>query len=491
MPNAVIYARFSSSSQREESIEDQIRECKEFAVKEGLQIINTYCDYAISGKTDNRIQFQKMIKDAEKRLFQVVIIYKTDRFARNRWDSAIYKKRLKDYGVKVIPAKEIIPEGPGGIILESFYEGCAEMYSANLSENIRRGQYGNALKCKANCKAPPGYKINPVTRLYELDDTTAPFIRKAFEMAASGETSKAILNYLANNGIKKSHASIYSMLRNERYKGIYIFDNTRVEGGMPALVDKATFDKITGNFKRRSIHPQANSKKYFLSLKLYCGYCGKLMNGEYGISRNGSQYRYYTCPTNRRQKCCELKAKPADKIETLISEKLQVTLLSGEVIDTMSNYILEYQQQMYNDNSMENALSKQLANVEKRIKNLLSAMEAGAMTDSTINRMHELEAKQKELLTSLSIEKLKAPTITKEQIVYYIKKYRDSDITVDKIRQEFLNTFVSKAYVFTDHLFVIYDAINGINTEITQEILSDPNEFGYIPIWWRQAGSNR
>ena len=166
MLNAVIYARFSSSAQREESIEDQLRECQEFADKEGLQVINTYCDYAISGKTDNRDQFQKMIKDAEKQLFQAVIIYKTDRFARNRWDSAIYKKRLKECGVKVIPAKEVIPDGPGGIILESIYEGWAEMYSVNLAENVRRGQHGNALKCKANCKAPFGYKINPQTVSY-------------------------------------------------------------------------------------------------------------------------------------------------------------------------------------------------------------------------------------------------------------------------------------------------------------------------------------
>lgn len=484
MLNAVIYARFSSSAQREESIEDQLRECQEFADKEGLQVINTYCDYAISGKTDNRDQFQKMIKDAEQQLFQVVIIYKTDRFARNRWDSAIYKKRLKECGVKVIPAKEVIPDGPGGIILESIYEGWAEMYSVNLAENVRRGQHGNALKCKANCKAPFGYKINPQTRLYELDDTTAPIAEKVFTMAAEGKPTKDLQKFLLSNGIKKSASYIHYMLRNERYKGIYIFDGVRVEGGMPKLVSEDTFTKIAKTLKQRSIRPQANAAKYFLSLKLYCGYCGKLMSGEYGRSRNGYQYRYYTCPSSRRKKTCELKALPADKTENTIAEKLQATLLSDEIIDTMADYIIDYQRQVYENDSMEKALSKQLSDVEKRINNLLAAIEAGAMTDSTVNRLHDLEAKQKELLTSLSIEKLKAPIITKEKIVYYIKKYRDNDITVNEIRQEFLNTFVSKAYVFSDHLFVIYDAINGINTEVTPEILSNPNEFGYIPIWW-------
>ena len=398
MLNAVIYARFSSSAQREESIEDQIRECQEFADKEGLQVINTYCDYAISGKTDHRKQFQKMIKDAEKQIFQAVIIYKTDRFARNRWDSAIYKKRLKDCGVKVISAKELIPDGPGGIILESIYEGWAEMYSVNLAENVRRGQHGNALKCKANSKAPFGYKINPQTRLYELDDTTAPIAKKVFTMAAEGKSIKELQHFLMTYGIKRSSSYLHYMLRNERYRGVYIFDEVRIEGGMPTLIDEATFNSIAKTFKQRSIRPQAKATKYFLSLKLYCGCCGKLMNGEYGLSRNGSQYRYYTCPTSRRQKTCQLKAIPADKVENAIAEKLQSALLSDEIIDTMDSHIIAYQKKLYEDTSMEKALTMQLTEIEKRIENLVSAIEAGAMTDSTLNRLHELEVKQKKLL---------------------------------------------------------------------------------------------
>ena len=101
---AVIYARYSSDNQREESIEGQIRECTAYAEKNGITIIKHYIDRAISAKTDNRPQFQQMIKDSDKKLFDIVLVWKLDRFARNRYDSARYKTQLKKNGVKLINA---------------------------------------------------------------------------------------------------------------------------------------------------------------------------------------------------------------------------------------------------------------------------------------------------------------------------------------------------------------------------------------------------
>ena len=150
MIKAVIYARYSSHSQREESIEGQIRECQDFASRNGFVIIDEYIDRALSGKTDNRENFQRMIKDSEKGHFQAVLMYTLDRFARNRYDSAMYKAKLKKNGVKIYYAKQSIPDTPEGIILESVLEGYAEYYSENLSRNIKRGMKENALQCKSN-----------------------------------------------------------------------------------------------------------------------------------------------------------------------------------------------------------------------------------------------------------------------------------------------------------------------------------------------------
>ena len=147
---AVIYARYSSDNQREESIEGQLRECTAFAEKNDFTVLHHYIDRAVSAKTDNRPEFQNMIRDSAKKLFDVVIVWKLDRFARNRYDSARYKNTLKKNGVRVISATETISNGPDGIILESVLEGFAEYYSAELSEKVVRGMTDNVLKGKFN-----------------------------------------------------------------------------------------------------------------------------------------------------------------------------------------------------------------------------------------------------------------------------------------------------------------------------------------------------
>ena len=136
----VIYARYSSDNQREESIEGQIRECKVFAEKNGIDIIEIYIDRALSAKTDNRPDFQRLIKESGSKKFEVLLVWKLDRFARNKFDSAHYKRILKNNGVHVVSATEVISDGPEGILLESLLEGMAEYYSADLSEKVMRGQ---------------------------------------------------------------------------------------------------------------------------------------------------------------------------------------------------------------------------------------------------------------------------------------------------------------------------------------------------------------
>ena len=161
----VIYARYSSERQNEQSIEGQLRECYAYAKAHGLTVVKEYIDRAISGKAaENREAFQQMISDSDRKAFDAVLVYRTDRFARNRYDSAIYKSRLKRNGVTVLYAKEHIPDGPEGILFESLLEGMAEYYSAELSQKLRRGMRESALKCHAtggNCAL--GYRIGTDT----------------------------------------------------------------------------------------------------------------------------------------------------------------------------------------------------------------------------------------------------------------------------------------------------------------------------------------
>ena len=193
---AVIYARYSSDSQREESIEGQIRECTAYAEKNGFTVVKHYIDRAISAKTDNRPQFQQMIKDSERGIFDVIIVWKLDRFARNRYDSARYKTQLKRNGVKLVSATEVISAGPEGIILESVLEGYAEYYSADLSEKVVRGMTENALKGIYNGGTIPfGYMIDE-TRHYQPDPLLAPYVEQTFQKYADGATMTDLRDWL-------------------------------------------------------------------------------------------------------------------------------------------------------------------------------------------------------------------------------------------------------------------------------------------------------
>ncbi len=224
----VIYARYSSDNQREESIEGQLRECKVFAEKNGIQIIDTYIDRAMSAKTDNRPDFQKMIKDSAKQQFETVIVWKLDRFARNRYDSAHYKSILKRNNVRVLSATEAISQGAEGIILESVLEGMAEYYSAELAEKVIRGQTENALSCRFNGDTIPiGYNI--VNQCFVVNNETAPMVLAAYEMYDEGKTMQEIADYLNVHGLRNTRGTkltinnVSNLLTNRRYIGEYTY----------------------------------------------------------------------------------------------------------------------------------------------------------------------------------------------------------------------------------------------------------------------------
>ena len=219
---AVIYARYSSDNQREESIEGQLRENKAFAEKNGIEIIGTYIDRALSAKTDNRPEFQKMIKDSSKGLFDIVLVWKLDRFARNRYDSAFYKATLKKNNVKVISATENISEGADGILLEAILEGFAEYYSVELAEKIKRGMTENALKLRSNgVRAPIGYYIDD-EKHFQIDENNAPIIKDIFMLYNDGKKVSEIVELMKNHGIKNhgnfmNYNAIFRILTNRKY----------------------------------------------------------------------------------------------------------------------------------------------------------------------------------------------------------------------------------------------------------------------------------
>lgn len=248
--NAVIYARYSSDNQREESIEGQLRECKAFAEANDMMIIDTYIDRALSAKTDNRPDFQRMIKESANGLFDIVIVWKLDRFARNRYDSAHYKSVLQKNGVKVISATEKISQNSEGILLESLLEGMAEYYSAELSEKVTRRLTENALKCKYNGGTMPIGYCTDEKQYYIIDTLTAPAVLDAFKHYAEGSTMQEITDELNLKGIRTkkntriSLNTVTRMLHNRKYIGEYRYNDIVIPNGIPAIVPTDLFERV-------------------------------------------------------------------------------------------------------------------------------------------------------------------------------------------------------------------------------------------------------
>ena len=223
---AVIYARYSSDSQREASIEGQLRDCKDYAERNGITVVGTYIDRAYSAKTDDRPEFQRMVQDSARKIFDAVLVWKLDRFARNRYDAVFYKRQLEKSGVHLVSVMEPISDGPEGIMVESLLIGMAEYYSAELAIKVARGERENALKCKYNGGVVPlGYVIGKEDRLYHIDPETAPIVQEIFTRYADGEPAEKIASSLNERGLRTRTGkpfvknSFFQIFKNRRYIG--------------------------------------------------------------------------------------------------------------------------------------------------------------------------------------------------------------------------------------------------------------------------------
>ena len=424
--NVVIYARYSCDNQREESIEGQIRECKQYADRNDMCIIGEYIDRAFSAKTDNRPEFQKMINDSYSKKFQAIVVWKLDRFARNRYDSARYKTILKKNMVEVISATEVISKGAEGIILEAVLEGYAEYYSADLSEKVIRGMTKNALKCKYNGgNVPIGYIIDD-NKHYQIDKLAAPFVKDAFEMYASNMTMKEITEYLNQKGVRTSRnnnieiRNMSVILRNRKYIGEYRYMNIVIPDGIPQIVSKELFDDVQEKLKRKQRHSNPGMKnKYILSSKLRCGKCNSLMCGESGTSKTGKIYNYYKCSSVKRHLGCDVKSVRQEDFEKVVLEKVIGYLLTETNINKITDAVLKI-------NKKENAsillLKKQYKCIVKNINNIVDAIAQGIFSNSVQEKLMELEQKKIEIENQIKIEKenLSNSKLTRSQIKYWL-----------------------------------------------------------------------
>lgn len=465
---AVIYARYSSDNQREESIEGQLRECKDYCKKNDITVVRTYIDRALSAKTDHRPDFQCMIKDSAKGLFDVIVVWKLDRFARNRYDSAHYKAQLRKYGVKVLSATENISDGPEGIILESMLEGMAEYYSAELSEKVIRGHTENALKCMYNGGTPTyGFMIDK-DKHYQIDPRTAPIVLEAFTRYDEGATMKEITDYLIERGVTTVRGRqidinfVARLLKNRKYIGEYSYRHIVVADGIPVIVPQELFDRVQQRLEMNKKAPARHKAEddYLLTTKLFCGTCGAMMVGECGTSASGRTHHYYRCVNTKKNKTCNAKHKSVRKlpIENAVINAVMDKVMDDGFVEYIADAVMELQEK---ESSILPALQKQLEETEHGITNMLNAIQMGIVNASTKQRLDELEERKKDIELQVIKEETTRPLLSREDVVYWICRFRSLDVTKLEERRRLVDSFVNSVTIFDDYLLITFNYKEG------------------------------
>lgn len=468
--NAVIYARYSSHSQQEQSIEGQLRDCYAYAQREGLHVVGEYIDRAISGKTDERPDFQRMIVDASKKQFQRVIVWKLDRFARNRYDSAHYKAKLKKYGVKVVSATENISDEPEGIILEGLLESMAEYYSANLSKHVRRGQRESIINGTYLGGVPPiGYKVE--NKRLVIDERTAPTIRYMFEQYAKGVPKREIIAELNARGIRNKKgkpltlSSMQAALRNEKYIGIYRYSGQEVTGGCEALIDEATFRKVQERLDKVKHAPAAAKAKidYLLQGKAFCGYCGSRMVGESGRGKMGNTYHYYACGKRKKEHTCAKKNEKKDFIEWYVVEQTVEYVLTPDRMDYIAAALVAQYEKDFGDNRIKD-YEKQLERINGEIRSLVDTLAVcpPSARQPIFDKMELLDVQKTDL--EIDIAKLRVAArvqLTEEQIKVWLKQFCKGDLDDMEFRERIIDVFINSVYLYDDKTVIYYNIEGG------------------------------
>lgn len=465
MTNIVIYARYSSEKQTEQSIEGQLRVCHEYAERNGYNIVHEYIDRALTAKNDKRPAFQQMIKDANKKEFEYILVYKLDRFARIKYDNVIYKHMLELNGIKVISATELISNTPEGNLMEGLLELFAEMYLKDLSQKVKRGMRESMIKGNyLGGNILYGYKV--VDKKIFIDEDKAPAIRYLFNEYANGKPRNQIVDELNNKGYRTnrgkpfSYNSLQTTLSNIKYIGR--FDNGEVQNDnyYPPIIDQELFDKVQLRLKLNRNHP-TNTKtthEYLLSGKAFCGYCGNSLVGVSGTAKSGNSHHYYSCSKRWKSHDCKKKNERQVPLENIVIKKIK-HILNPKTIDFIATKVYE----QYNCDKTDTMLKDyevQLIRIEKELDKCFEIFYNANNIDLR-NRMNEkadsLSLQKQDLQAEINkIEQIRKMQHSKQDIIEILNFFVDGDENDIDYKKRIIDNFVSAIYVFDDHLMIYF-----------------------------------
>lgn len=492
----VLYLRFSSAKQNEQSIEGQDRVCTEFCAREGHEIIARYIDRAASASKDieKREAFLKMISDSANQDFDAVVVYKLDRFSRNRYDSAIYRAKLKKNGVRLLSATENLTDSPESIILEAMLEGMAEYYSLELSQKVKRGMHESALKASSN-GGSIAYGYKTVDKKYVIDELTAPIVREIFRRVADGEPQFMIAKSLNERGLRTKHGarwnknSFRTMLQNPRYIGTYAFDGMEIPDAIPAIVDKDTFERVQTIIqaqKKPYVPSRQSTGDFWLTGRLFCGHCGEGMIGESGTDKKGQTHYYYVCRKVKSRRGCDKKRVRKEAVENAIYEDVLSCFGEYEMTE-LAEGAVEASRSAFDLEAIKD-IEEQLKSLQKKISSVIDMVEITGPTKDLAERLKELTEQRDQMEEDLESRKAQiGPVLTKEEVLAWLQSVKDRSYNNEDFKRQLVCLMVNAVYIYDNpdgqHIKILYNTMNQHDIPLTlKEVNSLPpaNSSGWV-----------
>lgn len=472
MNRAVIYARYSSEKQNEQSIDGQLRVCKDYAKRQNLKIVSTYIDRAQSGKDDDRKEFSKMMRDSAKDLFDYVIIYKLDRFSRNKYDSAVHNHTLKKNGVRRLSAMENITDGPEGVLMESILEGMAEYYSLELEQKVRRGIKENLLKGKTiGGNRLFGYSTE--NSKHVIVSAESDIVKKIYELYLDGYTAAKIVEKINPLGYSFNNNKIYRTLKNKKYIGIYEHEGEVYTNVYPRIVSDALFYKVQSKLNKNKKAPASRKAKvpYYLTGKLYCAKCGRPMNAD-STNKSDKTYHYYTCNKSKvsNHKCSNGRISKS-QIESLLANYVIRDILKDEHFHELFKDSIESYNKLLSDDTKIKSLESNLKKTKKQIGNIVASVKDGLSSNALLEELTRLERLSEELKDQIDTEKLLKPTKIDDRIAYYLIDKFLSLTKKEKSIEYVLDAFVKKVIYDDDSVIIAINFNKELEYKITMEEL--------------------
>lgn len=507
MRRAVIYARFSSSNQKEESIEAQVKACTEYAEKNNMIIVKNYEDRAHTATNDRRPAFQQMIRESDKKEFDVVLVHKLDRFSRNKFDKAINKRRLNLNNVNIESVLERITDDPEGRLLESLLDGIAQYYSENLSREVMKTMMIHANNAKHLGGIPPfGYDVNEEKK-YVINEDEAYAVRLIFEMYADGYGYGQISQFLNDSGYstKKNKPfgknSLPTLLRNEKYRGVYIYNRAtkkdvggkrnnwksksedeiiKVENGMPRIISDELWDKVHKKLVANKNKGARNKAKhaYLLSGKLICAECGSRMVGD--AKKSGSNKNLlvaYKCGKRDRKCKCSTKSINRNYIENYVIKTLLENVFTNANAKSFTKAINKHLADTNQSSQLRlKSCEKRIAEINKESELLLNAILSGNNSQIITDKMKKIDIEKANI--DIQLEKLRLECeqsgIKEDYINSIFKKVR-KDINdalyendTDKLRI-IMDAFVKEVLVNNDDVTIKFNLKDSLNINVFSE----------------------